>query len=252
MILDSTIAWKILAGAATQVRRVVDNREPGYRERQGRRGQSRQRVAPFKPHEGTIVTIQKPARKDGCDTVETVGRATITAYRTQRHGDISFVDVRVSGFKTTAAYKASWVRLHDRAWLGRQDDQSDAALVARFDSHHADTLVYVLEVEPVKEARGRFLAADPGAMETDYVESSARAMPGELEAVEPEVQQRFSEEAYRRDQALRERKARELSRLPLDERVRLLANRKDIDLSREMRLLSRKVNEAAERHGLAS
>lgn len=187
MLLDRGIPWKILAGEATQVRRVVDASAPRYRERPGRRGQSRQQVKPFRAQVGMEVSLQKQARRDGKDVKETAGYAKIVGIRTEQHSAISFADVRASGYRTTADYKRAWVMLHDAHWvraLGENVLTGDFS--ARFDERHGPKLVLVLTLDPVREQRGRFLAADPAAMETDYVASPARAMKGELEAVDDE------------------------------------------------------------------
>lgn len=263
MVLDGNIAWKIMAGSATQVRRVVDSREPGYRERRGRRGQSRQRVAPFVPYAGLVVPIQKPARKDGRDTAETFGYAKIVDHRIERHGAISFVDVRASGFRTTTDYKASWVRLRERAWvlretarqtelLGFERGPGDAECALRFDTHHGDATVHVMDVEPVREARGRFLSADPAAMQADYVESSARAMRGELEAVDEEYLAKFVKEnadkpkvtrldVWREQREQIERRIRDVERLELGRDVRSTLR----VLRRQLEILDEKVSKAA-------
>lgn len=204
MIFAPALARKVLAGAKTQTRRAV---QPG-------------RDCRYRPHHTYAVCPGrgKPA----------AGRILITDVREERAGDITFAGARAEGFRTTGEFKAAWVRLHDKAWVQREETRRaqigaqlhDDTIVLRFDHRHVDTPVWVIEftlpVDPVR------LLADRHA-KADYVDTQARALPDEPEAVDEQTQARISKDARMRkaqqttvDSVLREA---ELGLLSLGERL---------------------------------
>jgi hypothetical protein len=207
MILEATLCRAIDAGKATQIRRVVIATDPRYRRRKdkhgrAKRGQSMELVKPTVPKQGDRFPIKAAADKPVMCRVVVREKPVI-----ERHGAISFADVRASGYRTTVEYKAAWVRRYDGGWIeakevttgadGAVDENrylTDELLAVRFDARWADRDVYVLHVE-VDRTGERYLAADPAAMETDYVRSPARAMTGEPPAVDEATQEQFTKDA---------------------------------------------------------
>ncbi len=207
MILEATLCRAIDAGKATQIRTIVVASEPRYRRRRNKqggakRGQSMELVKSWIPKRGDRFPIKAAADKPVMCRVVVTTKPTI-----EQHGPISFADVRASGYRTTVEYKAAWVRRHDRDWIDGQEVKvgadgveeadhflTDELLAERFDERWADRDVYVLHVE-VDRTGERYLAADPAAMETDYVHSPARAMAGEPPAVDEATQEQFTKDA---------------------------------------------------------
>jgi len=206
MILEAALCRAIDAGRATQIRRVIVASEPRYRRRKDRhgrakRGQSVELVKPLVPKAGDRFPIKAASDKP------VMCRVVVRSLSTERHGAISFADVRASGYRTTVEYKAAWVRRHDAGWIegkevttgaGGVEDVNrfltDELLAVRFDERWAGRDVYVLHVE-VDRTGERYLAADPAAMETDYVRSPVRALAGEPAAVDEQTLAAFTKAA---------------------------------------------------------
>lgn len=201
MILEASLCRAIDAGKATQIRTIVVASEPRYRRRKDRhgkakRGQSMELVKATIPKRGDRFPIKAAQDKPVMCRVVVTTKPTV-----EQHGPISFADVRASGYKTTVEYKAAWVRRHDREWVDAMaerragdGDVTDVELAERFDVRWADGDVYVLHIE-VDRTGERYLAADPAAMETDYVHSPARAMAGEPAAVDDQTLAQFTKDA---------------------------------------------------------
>jgi hypothetical protein len=266
MIVEKGQLGRILSGRRTQTRRPVDARDPYYRVRDGRRGQSRSLVKPYEPKVGDRILMERPDT-GGSDRMAVASvYVVVTAIRQQIHREITRAEIAVSGYETVAGYKAAWVREHDRDWvrrerpkqviraaadglgivlaehlvrfyLGRYKGDTDyvveviteghktgrltgatprpvdaprvsptltaAQLAARFDSRHADGLVWVIEHEVATLEPHRLLAARPGSSQTDYVSSPAQAMGGDSdpgEAVDPETVAKLGQQAALRRQ----------------------------------------------------
>ena len=203
MILEASLCRAIDAGKATQIRTIVAASEPRYRRRKDRhgrakRGQSMELVKPWIPKRGDRFAIKAAAAKPIMCRVVVTTKPTI-----EQHGPISFADVRASGYRTTVEYKAAWVQRHDHDWVEAtverragevSDGLTDVELAERFDARWADGDVYVLHIE-VDRTGERYLAADPAAMETDYVHSPTRAMAGEPAAVDDRTLAEFTKAA---------------------------------------------------------
>jgi hypothetical protein len=155
----------------------------------------------------------------------------------ERAGDISLLDARAEGFRTTAEFKAYWVRLYDKAWLKRMEAEGcvldESLLVERFESAHADKLVWVVRFELVEAVRLLHRDSSRG-----YTANSAMAFPGVGEAVDEKTLEGFRE---RGEQNLAAHRARaeaeaqaEVELVALHERLRVamaLAARYGIDTS---------------------
>lgn len=170
MIFSPALARKVLAGQKTQTRRPVkEGKDCRYR-----------------PHHNYAVCPGRGKPESG--------RILITEVREERVGDISLRDARAEGFRTTIEFKAAWLRLYDESWVEAHDLPatglvlSDEMIADRFEERHADTSVWVIEftlpVDPIR------LLADRHA-KSDYVDTPARAMPDEPEAVDERSLQRI-------------------------------------------------------------
>lgn len=198
MIVSPDIASKIAEDKATQLRVLVDHGEQRYVPRVdkhgvAKRGASVRLVKPTTYTEGDRFPIKATqSREEKCHVL-------VVAVRRERHGDLTQMDAIRSGYKTTAAYKVAWVRRHDDAWIKHLEQDGppvdDETLVIRFDQRHAHREVWVLDVERDRSGTARFLAASPGSSQADYVSSPAAALPGELEAVSADEQDRQTREA---------------------------------------------------------
>jgi hypothetical protein len=257
----------IRSGRRTQTRKLVDGREPGYRVRRGRRGQSHSLSKPWVPKVGDRLPIQ------------TVGEhaelyVVVTSVHTEPAGAITRETAQACGYMTVVGWKAAWVREHGKEWVARERERQivrataadcgldlseralrrfmweaegdgtvaavrvemahagdeldpadaktrtpDAApvlatvtaaqLAARFDDHHADQLVWVIDHAVATDEPYNLLAARPGSAQVDYVSSPAQAMGGDLdpgEAVDREALEKLNErDAERRDLEAKQR-----------------------------------------------
>lgn len=232
MIFSPALARKVLVGSKTETRRPV---------REGKT--CRYRV-------GHTYAVQ-PGRGRAEE-----GRILVTGVYEQRLGDIAFVNARAEGFRTTADFKAEWMRLYDKAWVaahGAEDlDLADETVAQRFEDRHADTRVWVIQfMLPIDQIR---LLADRHA-KADYVDTPARAMPDEPEAVDEQTQERISKDARLRkaqqnsiDYAAREA---ELGLLTLGQRLdRVVASmRADRQAaSSDVRVIEKRVQSIERKH----
>ncbi len=93
-----------------------------------------------------------------------IGRIKILDVREEHVGDITYKDARAEGHRTTDAFKAAWVRIHDANWIERQEvttDEhgtidgdrwmTDTDLLPRFDARHAHKLVHVITFTAVQD-----------------------------------------------------------------------------------------------------
>ena len=111
---------------------------------------------PFVPVVGQLLPIQPGRGKHA------VCHVKIAGVRRERAGDITYLDARREGFRTTDDFKAYWVRLHDRAWIRRElveragcyDGETSIVtwiLLRRFDEQHADTPVWAIAFDVVED-----------------------------------------------------------------------------------------------------
>lgn len=146
------------------------------------------------------------------DEIQT--RIVIHDIRRERLGAIDFHGARAEGHRTTADFKAAWVRQHDARWVqtleqANQDEPeplTDEQLVTRFDARHARRPVWVLTfTREVDRVRLLAPAARPGHSELGYVTDRHAAMPDEPEAVPAAYQTKLSRDA----EAANEKRRRE-------------------------------------------
>ncbi len=260
MILEPKTVGLILTEKRTMLRRPVDASDPRYRTPRTKngapkRGQSRQLQTPWTPRVGDVIPIQDRVRENGVERLVTACRVKVTDHRQERHGAISLLDALAEGARTTVAYKARWVRWHDRVWIGQLKDGIDALddeqLVPRFDARWGERQVYVISFK-LERLESRFLAADPAAQQTDYVTSASRAMKGEGAPVPEGVQQQYAKEGLEKPRVTK-REVWGEARVAIEDQIeRLKASGMGRDvgatlrrLERELEVLDRKIDQAA-------
>lgn len=251
MILEPAVCRAIDAGKKTMIRRPVVATEPRYRDRKTKhgdpkRGASKQLVTPFRPKVGDRWPIKPGVSKP------VMCRVVVTAVREEQHGAINLADAYLEGHKTTAAYRAAWVRSHDQQWIAQVGDEidplQDDELLPRFEARWASRPVWVVTFK-VDRGGAVYLAADPAAMQTDYVTSPARAMAGEPEVnydtewLEQRARNgRDNLNAHRQETAAEEAARCEL--LELHERLRkvaVLAGRHGVDISKDLFVIGQRI-----------
>lgn len=268
MIVERGHVGLIVSGRRTQTRKLVDQREPGYRVRTGRRGLSHSLQKPWVPKVGVRLPIQTAGEKAELYVV-------VTGVRTEPAGATTREDAQACGHGTLTAWKAAWVREHAKEWVARERDRqalraaaadvgidlgeayvrrlvaehgsyaaevfrkvereqavaslhamnaaggrpdatvrdpeappilptlTAAQLAARFDTHHADQPVWVIDHAVATDEPYNLLAARPGSAGEDYVRSPTAAMGGDLdpgEAVDGETIERLGQQAQLRQQ----------------------------------------------------
>jgi hypothetical protein len=142
----------------------------------------------FKP--GRTYAIQ-----DGHGSPEN-GRIRILEVWQEPVGDISFENARAEGFRTRLDFERHWLRLHDRGWFEKHDDEepADPEVEARFRDRHADRWVWVIRFEMDRDTP-RLLHRDSSH---GYTNNPAQALDDEPEAVDPRTQERFTKDAHAR------------------------------------------------------
>lgn len=218
MIFTRKVATAIAAGRKTQMRLLV--REPRFvqRTRNGKPNGPVYTSRPFEPSAGDSIPIAIKGRPGPGATKappELVARVVVLHARTEEVGAITFEGARAEGCKTTAEFKANWVRLHEPRWppverafcptctgvdypadelppcpmcdgeetILIKPTPDEDELAARFDTRHADRLVHVITFEVDKTAELRLLS--PAARRTDdgdehgYTTDQRRALVGD-------------------------------------------------------------------------
>lgn len=195
MIFKPELARRIVAGRKTATRRRVRPDEI---------------ACPYRP--GRTYAVQPGHGRPAIARIEVV--------RVERCllGDLTFADAQSEGFRTTAEFKAHWVRLHDGPWVALREpaapdpDGCEAAeplgeeqLAARFDARHAGAPVWVIRFRLAE--RVRLLARSGANAEGDaargYTSNPRLALANEPEAVDDQALARIVEEAARKPRVTR-------------------------------------------------
>jgi hypothetical protein len=126
-------------------------------------------------------------------------RIHVNTVSTQPIGAITFHDARHAGYRTTQAFKAAWVRHHDKPWVGKQrTDPEDQALAERFDTRHTGTIVQAVTFSVVQD-EPRYLASQYDILHgnTDRGEFTTRMgrAVDELEVVDETTMERYAKAA---------------------------------------------------------
>lgn len=183
MIFTGDQAHEILKGRQTQTRRLATATRCPYRVSFDYPVQVRRSI------EGAMRSVS-------------VGRIKILTRDQHRAGEITFLDARAEGYRTTDDWKVAWVRRLEGRWIKRElidrvevydDDVSIVKwiLLERFEQHHARRLVWALGFEPVGDVP-RFMARAPVAFKSgDYTGTAALAIDKE-ECVDEATQERYA------------------------------------------------------------
>ncbi len=100
----------------------------------------------------------------------------------KRLGDLTPVEARLAGFRTTMDHHDAWVRSRDRRWLATRPRPDDPGLIAaRFQRHWADRDVWLIALDTDCEAPNLIAKQS----ELAYTSQQRRAWFGEPEAVAP-------------------------------------------------------------------
>lgn len=193
-------------------------------------------------------------------------RITITGIDRQFAGAITLPDAVGEGFKTTDDFKAYWIALHDKPWLGKQrafvealnanaladdatidiDKYLAARSIDRFDTSHADRAVWRIEFVLDTTLAPRLLAAQSDEL---YVTSPAMALAQEPEAVTEYEQEQITRRAgmvteqWTALEASRRDGDRELlSREDQLARIQRAARLRSVDVTREVWALRNSLN----------
>lgn len=133
-------------------------------------------------------------------------RVTVLEARIAAADDLSYLDARAMGYRTTAEAKAAWVRTYDKAWIRRElielasafDDDTcsvvDWLLVKRFDTRWAWRSVQVVTVKRVVD-EPRFLADQRRSNAGSYTRSAARSIDPTAECIDEATQRRYADAA---------------------------------------------------------
>lgn len=185
MIVSKALANALATGRATQIRRPHS-------------------MSPLKPQH-TYSVMPGIGRLAEC-------RVTVLEARVTVAGDLSYLDARAMGYRTSGEAKCAWVRAHDAKWIRRElinlaevfDDGCsvvDWLLVRRFDERWASRLVQVVVVKRVVD-EPRFLADQRRSRADNYTRAKSRAIDY-VECVDEATQERLSRKA--REESLAKR-----------------------------------------------
>lgn len=138
MIFTNEQAKQIAAGKKTQARRRLGPNRPSWRS-------GRDYAVEARMPDGTQKTKQ--------------ARIVIEGVQCAMVGDIDYHGAKAEGHHTTEAFKAWWVRQHDRdrGWF-EVFEATDPELAEVFDFRHADTPVWVITFSLFAGEKPRFLA----------------------------------------------------------------------------------------------
>lgn len=190
-------------------------------------------------------------------------RITIVDVRQEAAGEITLEAAVAEGFRSTDAFKAYWVGLHDKAWLEKladdwadpYDERYDDLVRDRFHARHAHRPVWVITFELDRTEQPRYVAEGW----PDYTTSAHLALAGEPEALsDADWKRHVGERApmtatqYRVQEVNRYEQERQL--LAQEERItraRRKAAMNGVDISRELWLLRSMQAKGSAPHQLA-
>lgn len=192
MIFDVDTTLLILSGKKTLHVRLVRGEE----------------LRPGNLQPGGAVPLERPARDDEMradllvavqagrarrPTVE-VATLLIGEISTKRLGELTPVEARLAGYRTTMDHHDAWVRSRDRRWLATRPRPDDPDLiVARFQRQWADLDVWLIALDVDRDAPT--LVAKRS--ELAYTTQVRQAWRDEPEAVRPEVVDELTARARR-------------------------------------------------------
>lgn len=170
----------------------------------------------------------------------TVARALITSVRRQHLRDMTVLDARAEGFRTTSEFQAAWCERH------------------HLDEIDPDQAVWVLELDPVRESHDRVRYLHRRS-EYGYTGDFRSALAGEdAEVVDEATQARFAREAFERDDLMRRERTAWIASLPAPQRLHVLseeARARRVDVSHHERVIEdrlRRIQRALDGDGAAA
>lgn len=172
-----------------------------------------------RPGEGNRSTGTRPVRRRRRRIAQTVARVAVTSIRRQRLGDMTVLDARAEGHRTTGEYLAAWAERHGHA--------------------DPDLEVWVLEFHLLRQNHDRVRLLHAHS-EHGYTADERTALPEEPEAVDEVTAARFAKEASDRDDVMRRQRAAWIAGLPPAERMHVLgeeARARRVDISHHERVI---------------
>lgn len=121
----------------------------------------------------------------------------VHAIRRERLALVTFAEVRreLGHYRSQAAWRAAWVRQHDRAWCRRHSTASEHDLALRFSRRWSGTDAWVISFVLVDEVRclpkqRDILSGKVG--DGQYVQAASMSIDPEAEAVDATTLERFA------------------------------------------------------------
>lgn len=176
-----------------------------------------------RPGEGNRSTGTRPVRRRRRRIAQTVARVAVTSIRRQRLSDMTVLDARAEGHRTTGEYLAAWTEQHGHA--------------------DPDLEVWVLEFHLLRQNHDRVRLLHAHS-EHGYTADERTALPEEPEAVDEVTAARFAKEAFERDDQLRRERAAWIESLPVADQMRVLgeeARARRVDISSHERVIEERV-----------
>jgi len=242
VIFPNRQAHDILAGRKTQMR--VPIRDP---QTVTRKNGTTYQTQPFQPTLGDVISVRVRRRTDE-ETDDDLHRCNIVVvgYERQHLGRITFTEARAEGWRTTAEFKAGWVKQHDRQWDAKHTNDPDLTqYVERFDQRWAHTPVWAITFEVDRSAQARLMHK---RSEYGYTDNPANAVDSEPEAVDRATQVRLTKEARVRDKERTNAELEEIKALPLAARLARLEELKArTDISNELRVIEQRIQRGENR-----
>lgn len=126
-------------------------------------------------------------------------RIEILAVGPELAGDLTLVEAKAEGFRTTNEWRMAWVRRHDGGYRGQRQINDwlwetglvDDLLLDRFEQRHAGIPVWAVAFKPTEPKR---YLARPTRTSGDYVTHPGRAIDP-VECIDAATQDRYAEVA---------------------------------------------------------
>lgn len=218
MIFGDELAWRIMEGATTELRRPVDAQAPDREPyKVGRRYPVQYRRK--RTHEDGL--------GDGSDLVlVTIGQVEVVQQERSTLDAMTNKDAKRSRYRSLAAFRLAWEEAH-----GTWDPEAP---------------VWVVSIEPATQAdKPLFLARPVLGKSGDYTRNPKRAID-EAEVLDDVALRQFAEEARRRAEILQAERIAETRARSLAKRVReeaLASGRAGVDVSAELDAIADQVAE---------